>query len=474
MAIAEALKAGERVAPPPVISRTVPEPKVVTVDAEAEAPEVREKFLPITRDALLDRLTQPSVWEPGEAVKARRLFRYLDFWRRQSYAAKLLELEQAYEPFSPDSDLLVTRKYEPDESYKLQKRVVAMTAELLERANYTRVATSDFQVLLNSKDNHYGLDLQVDEAAFEELLIFHRGSTTRTGTRRDRKKFFLKKQEFEIPIYQRLFLLFKLKPEETRIREVMAAQRVDRKEATKIIKKLRGMLPPEVKSDFIYMKLFKNLPRTDIEMCFPNTKIRFRMLDKLKLGATAGGGLAGAVGTAGKLLVATNPVALAGAVIGLGGIAARQVMGFINQKNRYMVTMAQNLYFHAMADNRGVMTLLADRAAEEDAKEDMLLYTVLARERVNIADLDDVDKAIEQYLQNVFDVQADFDVQDALERLVADGIVTQAANGLLNVLPPDAGAAHIDHLWDGYLDHLPDTHAEGVEFDGDEGLELKT
>jgi hypothetical protein len=472
MAVAEAARLGRSV--PAAVVEAAPA-RAVTAAKEAEAPAeaVREKFLPITRDALMDRLTQPAVWGPGEAVKARRLFRYLDFWRRQSYAAKLLELEQAYEPFSPDSDLLVTRKFSAEESLKLQKRVVHMVDDLLTRANYTRVDPANFHVLLNSKDNHYGLDLEVDSAAFEELLIFHRGAATRTESRRDRKKLFLKKQEFEVPIYQRLFLLFKLKPEEARIREVMASERVDRKDATKIIKKLRGMLPPEVKSDFIYMKLFKNLPRTDIEMCFPNTKIRFRMFDKLKLGATAGGGLAGAVGTAGKLIAATNPVALAGAAIGLGGIAIRQATNFINQKNRYMVTMAQNLYFHAMADNRGVMTLLADRAAEEDAKEDMLLYTVLAREKVNIRDLHDVDKAIEHYLHNVFDINVDFDVHDAAERLMQDGLVSQGADGTMSVMTPEAGAAHIDKLWDSYLDHLPDTHAEGVEFDGDDGSDVK-
>ena len=83
---------------------------------------------------------------------------------------------------------------------------------------------------------------------------------------------------------------------------------------------------------------------------------------------------------------------------GLGGVALRQATDFINQRNRYMVVLAQNLYFHAMADNRGVMTLLADRAAEEDIKEEMLLYSVLAKERVNVRDLQAVDEAIEQYL----------------------------------------------------------------------------
>ena len=70
-------------------------------------------------------------------------------------------------------------------------------------------------------------------------------------------------------------------------------------------------------------------------------------------------------------------------MVGLCGIAFRQATSFMNQRNRYMMTMAQNLYFHALADNRGVTTLLASRAAEEDIKEEMLLYSVMAKERVD-------------------------------------------------------------------------------------------
>ena len=89
----------------------------------------------------------------------------------------------------------------------------------------------------------------------------------------------------------------------------------------------------------------------------------------------------------------SNPYTLRDALAGLGGIAARQASNFINQRNRYMVVLARNLYFHSMADNRGVMTLLADRAADEDIKEEMLLYTALANERFNIRDLKAIDEA---------------------------------------------------------------------------------
>ena len=227
----------------------------------------------------------------------------------------------------------------------------------------------------------------MDLEAFEEILIFYRGATTITERRRDPLKAYIGWKEVKIPVFQRLFLLFKLKPFEERVREVMQEQKIDRNDAERQVKRMRGMLPATVSSDYVYLKLFKNLPRSDVEMIFPNTKVKFRLFDKIKFGVTAGGGLGmGVFGTASKIaLLTTNPIAFAGALVGLGGVAARQASNFVAQRNRYMVVMAQNLYFHAMADNRGVVTLLADRAAEEDVKEEMLLYSVLAKAPANIA-----------------------------------------------------------------------------------------
>ena len=126
------------------------------------------------------------------------------------------------------------------------------------------------------------------------------------------QKFYLREQ-IDIPFFQRLFLLFKLKPLEKRVHEVMRTQKLSRREAEKIVKRERAGMPPEVKRNCIYMKLFKNIPRSDLEMVFPNTRVRFRFFDKLRLGATAGGGWVSALfGAAGKIaLLATNPIAAA-------------------------------------------------------------------------------------------------------------------------------------------------------------------
>lgn len=435
-------------------------------DGEAESERPRERFIPVTRFALLDRLTAPSAWPSGQSRDARRFFRYLDHWRRQQYNARLNELEETYEPFSPDSDLLMTRKFTPAERKIMQKRVLDGMVQILEQANYINIDPSDVELIL-TRDSAYNLDLHVDLDAFEELLLFYRGASTKREQRRRWHKFFLK-EEFEIPIFQRLFVLFKLKPFETRVREVMQTKKRSRKEAERAVKRTRSGLPPEVHQDNIYMKLFKNIPRSDLEMIFPNTKVHFRLFDKLRLGATAGGGLGiGAFGAAGKIaLLASNPIAAAGALFGLGGIAIRQAFAFMNQKQRYMVVMAQNLYFHSMADNRGVMLKLAARAAEEDVKEEMLLYSVLAKEPARRQDLPEIDVAIEQYLSTSFGVSVNFDIPDALERLIADGLVTERSDGTLYTLSPRDAALHIDRKWDAFLDELPEpVSAEGLKFE---------
>lgn len=428
----------------------------------------RETFLPITRTALIDRLTRPQAWDPGQAREARRFFKYLSYWRQQQHNANAVALDQTYELFNPDSDLLMTRQFTDNERYAMQKRVAARIRKLLQQANYRRLDPAEIELVL-TQESHYGLDFELDLEAFEELEVYFRGASTKKDQRRLIRKFF-RKEEFSVPIFQRLCILFKLKSEDQRIEEVMRSRGVNRQKATKIVAKLRKLVPEGVNHQNIYLKLFKNMPRSDVEMIFPNTKVKFRLMDKIKLGAMSSGAVGfGIVSAAGKIaLIASNPIAALGALVGLGGAAFRQLMNFFNTRQKYMVVMAQNLYFHSLADNRGVIMTLADRAADEDVKEEMLLYSVLAKETVHKDDLTAVDRAIEQYLYKSFGINVDFDLEDALSRLTRDGVARIEHNGTIRVLSPTEASKHIDAKWDSFLDDLPD-HAEdveGTEFEG--------
>lgn len=440
-------------------------------DAAAEIEHLalarREHFIPLTKAALVDRLTLPETWaSPAEATAARRFFRYLDYWRLQTYSARLLDMHRDYEPFSPDNDLLVTRRYGEEDLKLMQRRLVDGVRHILTHANYSFIEPGQVDVIL-TRESFYGLDLNVDLDVFEELVIAYRGAAHVTSEKRNALKLF-RKEQVQVPVFSRLCVLFKLKSDARRIDELVAREKMSREQAGKIVRRRRKRLPKAMRDGCVYIKLFKNLPRSDLEMVFPNTEIRFRMWDKLKLGVTGSGALgAGAFGAAGKIaLLATSPLIAAGAVAGLGGVAFRQAMNFSNQRQRYMVVMAQNLYFHAMADNRSALSKLAERAAEEDFKEEILLYSVLAKERARRGDLPLIDQAIETYLRTQFGVDVDFDVEEALGRLIAEGLVTEAGDGTLSALPPDKAALKIDEHWDLFLDRLPDVVTE-------EGFEVR-
>ena len=208
--------------------------------------------------------------------------------------------------------------------------------------------------------------------------------------------------------------MLKLKPVEVRIREIMLKEQVDAAKAEKIITKLRKTLPASISGDYIYLKLFKFIPRADLEMLFPNTRVKMRQIDKLKLGVTAGGGgAAGIATTIAKLSTVaalTNPLTVGMAMIGLGGIVFRQVSSVFATRTTYMAQLSKNLYFNNLANNHSVMAVLSERGEEEDIKEEVLLYTLLARSTMNRSGLADAKLAIEHYLQSEFQVKVSFDI----------------------------------------------------------------
>ena len=77
-----------------------------------------------------------------------------------------------------------------------------------------------------------------------------------------------------------------------------------------------------------------------------------------------------------------------------------------------------------------------------------------------------LDKGWQLHGNPTYGFDADYDIDDALKRLLEDGIVKQLPDGTLETLPPQQAATHIDALWDAYLDNLPDTGPrDGQEFD---------
>lgn len=415
---------------------------------------VKERFIPISNLALQANLNNPDMWAEGELESALEFMQCHGAWRHQTYRNRLTSLKDAYLTFSPDGDTVNSIEYTPLQLLKMRHSLMEHLGDLLESANYEKITQSDLDLLLTS-DSPYGLRLHVDLEAFDDVVIYFRGAGTKIVEYRDWKWAYLRTKGVPTPIFQRLFVALKLKPAEEMISTLMTRDELSREQAEKQIKKNRKMLPDGVTSDHIYLKLFKNIPQDDLEMMFPNTKVEFKFMDKLKLGLTAGGGtVAGLFGIIPKLFVAAtilNPITLLTTLAGFIGLIVRQVTKFFNQRNEYMMTLAQNLYFHNLANNRGVLTLLVDRAEEEDTKEEMLLYNILVRNRNQSTNLNQAKTEIEAFLKEKFNVDIDFDLEDGFSRLLRDGLVEKTADGTYKALPPTRAKKQIERLWHSVL-----------------------
>ncbi|MEZ5775674.1 MAG: TMEM143 family protein [Hyphomicrobiaceae bacterium] len=413
-----------------------------------------EKFIPVARRDLLERLTRRGMWRDEHLPAVKRLFRYLSAWRHIVYHERLDRLQDVYQPFNPETDVVSAAPAANGDPAGQLAQLIHDLRRLLVQANYTEIDRGDLAAFL-SRDSEYGLDLEVDLDEYEHCMVFWRGATRNIRQRRAFKRGLLRRIDHEIPVFRRLFVLLKLKPAEVRIREIIEHEGISERQAEKKVARARRMLPDTISSESVYLKLFKDIPRADMEMMFPNTKVRFRPLDKLKIGVSAGGSTVATVwGIATKLMAAAavNPIMLAIPAMTLGGVFFLHASTVLNQRKQYMMVLAQNLYFHSLADNNGVITLIASRAEEEDIKEEVLLYTVLAKEQVRRSELAEVKAAVEGFLLQAFEVEVDFDVEDALGRLMRDGIVMEDREGVLKALPPDRAAEHLDGLWDGYMD----------------------
>ncbi len=418
-------------------------------------PFPREKFIPVSRFALMDRLASEEKRTAGLTAppSCKDLFRYLSVWRHQTYQQRLMRLKHCYLPFSPDRDTKRIMQYSADQLHRLKTDLTSEIGKLLQQANYEAIDKEQLEELLQANSAH-GLELKVDLSEFDEVLIFARGREVDIIEKRVPENLYLFKRKFEVPVYQRLFLLLKMKSVDQRIREIMQNEGVSEKKAHKINKKQRRGLPDDPEGSFVYLRLFKNIPQEDMEMMFPNTQVKLRLFDKVKLGVTAGGGtIAGVAGAASKIAAAVataNPIGLAAAMAGLVGLLFRQVMSVFNTRTKYMMQLAQRLFFHSLANNRGVLTLLVDRAEEEDIKEEMLLYFFLLRHPMPASELREngkLDVLIEEFLTREFGVIVDFDLEDALGRLNADHLLAVGPNNTITAIPPAEACTILERKW---------------------------
>lgn len=370
-----------------------------------------DHFIPVNTAELIRRLQQDETISLSEdqLVVIHRLKQILSY----QFYLKLVAIKQLYLPLNPDNDLMLSPT-----QIESAEECIAKLQQLLTAANYSELNQEQIQYALQ-KTSPYGLEIGIDFDAFEHVSLFYRGKSQSSMQIRDWKTLFLKKKTIGLIKYQRIFLMLQFKD---------------------------GYEKPG-----LHLKLFKDILRPDLEMLFPDSKVRMKAFDKLKLIVTGGGGTAGGLfATIGKVTAAVNPWTIFIAVAGFAMLIWRQVSKIFVQKTRYMATLAQNLYFHNLDNNAGAITYLIDLARQEEIKEVILAYALLCNS--DFRDQEQLDNQCEQWFLQQFDQQIDFDISDAVDKLRHFNLVISDDNSL-RCRSTNAINSHLHQLWQSLMDN---------------------
>lgn len=408
---------------------TSPEPELLST---AHPSVTREHFIPLRKTDLLARWRRQL--SPGDRVQFAPLVRVLEAVLHHSYHERFAAINEAYAPFDPDSDLALALHASSEDTDQHLTELFARFRELLASANFVQLSQADIQEAMQAATD-WGLNLHVDHSHFERLEVFARGDTVARRVRRRWQKWW-RPESVEIPIYKRLAVIFRLRKEETHEHALRHPRATT-----------RG-LP-------VFIKLFKNVPKMDMDMLLPGTHVKMSWLDrgKIMLPTASGLTIAGIKIAKGAALVAFAGVygllAFVLFVIGTLGYGVKSFFGYLRTKDKYHLNLTRNLYYQNLDNNAGVLARILCEAEEQDFREAILAYLLLWQQAKSTGFTQrELDLAAEAWLGRELGTPIDFEVHDALAKLLRWQIVELTPDERYVAIAPQEAARRLDRLWD--------------------------
>lgn len=397
-----------------------------------DQPPVGEHFIPLRKTDLIRMLSEQFDGDSTAGDRFRRLGLLLEAVFHYQYQEVLEGLKACYAPFDPDADTLPLHPPTAAEREDKLIRLFERFESLVERANFVKLSRADVEKVMHLA-SRWAVRLEVDFDAFERFAVFARGDAVETRTFRRWQKVY-RIERADVPVYRRLAVMLKLRPDQR--------------------------LPGDVDPEKVYLKLFKNIPHTDLEMLLPGSRVKLSLLDggRIALPTITGVGMTLYKIVQGALIVGVSSVAallaMIGTAFGLIGYGVKSFFGFLRTKERYQFNLTRNLYYRNIDNNAGVFFRLVNAAEDQEFREAILAYFWLWRcappEGLSTHELN---RDVEAWLVGKVGYAVDFEVDDAVGKLVRLGIVVQGVDGRLQAIPVDEAMRRLDRYWDGVFDY---------------------
>ncbi len=328
-----------------------------------------------------------------------------------------------YAPLDPDNDCRdpvgpeSVAAESPAVDQNAANQVMAMCEEILALAGYRKLNRQEIEQCADTQ-SQFGVPLHVDFDLFGRLEVYARGDVIGTRMRRRIRNLY-RRELVDIPIYQRMVVLFQLSSDDQTEEDLV--------------------------SSALHLRMFKNIPKQDIDMLLPGTRVRIRGMDRAKfIIPSLGGFLISARRFASytllfAFLAINKTIILTVLIVGfLIKSVFSSVFGYFQTKKHYQLNLTRNLYFQKLDCNAGVVYRIIQQAERQSIVEMIFAYygILISDEAISERRLR---RRCERLVREAIDVEVDFRAAGAVARLQAAGLIEATKGGWQAVSPDDQG-----------------------------------
>ncbi|KAG1677713.1 hypothetical protein FOA52_001025 [Chlamydomonas sp. UWO 241] len=312
-----------------------------------------------------------------------------------------------------------------------------------------------------------GLEVQRVDSNIVEYKVYYRSNTVKTVKYRSWRTLFFQGTA-KVHMFERMVIVYRRRPDEhIAYLEALHPKSTIGKVWSAFFNwawNIKALSPATLSPGNLYIKLFKNVANTDIDMMLPGAMPKFSWLDY----ALIWGGLLIALAVAiwkatqGTLrfngddyvVIATSVILIIMPLLA----AAKGYLSVKDKLNNLHLHLANLFIRHNMSSNTGVIASILDEAQSQEDKEAVLAYFFLWRgnDKPEAMTKEEIDHMVEHFLiselaDEATSLHLDFDIDDALSKLVRMGIVTEssrAADKVYTAMSLDQAVefAHLRHF----------------------------
>lgn len=365
----------------------------------------REHFIPLQLRDLIEFLitgraakTPTRTLAEPEGSQFRQFCELVQMHYHSAFHQKFRDLKESYAHFDPDTDTPALTKLSDADRETYLNNLYTEVRNLMQRANYVQLTREQIVQTINGA-SYWGIEMDVCWDVFDHIEIYYRGDTTGVRTRRVWWKLW-RKEEIILPEFNRLMVIIKQRPHKR--------------------------LGSEADTKAVYLKMFKDMPKPDLEMVLPGTRVKLSSFDKGMIFYPVVSGIALVMYKVLSDVIGFRDILALGASVSLSwslaaafaGYSYKSYISYSNKKTSYTLQLTQSLYYQGIDSNAGVFHRVLQEAEEQESREVILCYYYLWKvggsQGLRSTELDDL---IERELEDRLGVKVDFEIADAIHKL---------------------------------------------------------